>query len=258
MHTSEHYHILWSLFSPQRPDLIWNQCWSQIPSFLMGVFCHKLDIGSVVVVMSGSEGRSSVLFVPQAMRLQQANLWYLSSFDRSRSVETSQSSSPSSQHSSLAAEAAAQPGRSSPRYLTASVHVPNGFCFSAHFSVYALHNVYWQNGVLTGFKLQKGLNEAVRLRRRRIPSNLAASFISAYANEILSLSEHELHQRERLLNSMKELLSLWCQICSSLVQTAFVTVLGKNAAFLISANVQRCKRLPGFYSCRLTIRENIF
>ncbi len=91
-------------------------------------FIHKLDVYSVVVLW-GSDERSSVLFVPQAMRLQQANLWYLSSFDRCRSVETSRSSSLSSQHSSLAAELAAQRGLSSLRCRTI-------FCFTALFSTY--------------------------------------------------------------------------------------------------------------------------
>lgn len=53
---------------------------------------------------------NKVLFVPQAMRLQQADLWYRSSFDRSRSVETSQSSSLSSQHSLLESSPQPSPG----------------------------------------------------------------------------------------------------------------------------------------------------
>lgn len=51
------------------------------------------------------------------MRRRPVDLWYQSSFGRSRSVETSRNSSLSSQHSWLAVEPGAQRGRSSLRYL---------------------------------------------------------------------------------------------------------------------------------------------
>lgn len=100
-----------------------KRCLSDVPNFasvnssVIWVFVTRL----MFILFLRCEGLvNKVLFVPQAMRLQQADLWYRSSFDRSRSVETSQSSSLSSQHSLLAVEPAAQHGLSSLRYLFAS------------------------------------------------------------------------------------------------------------------------------------------
>lgn len=78
--------------------------------------CRTLD--SSAFVMWGSDDQ--VLFISQAMRLQQANLWYPSSSGRSRPAETSRSSFLSSQHCSLAVELAVQRGHSCPRYLALS------------------------------------------------------------------------------------------------------------------------------------------
>lgn len=78
-------------------------------------------VTSLILLLICEDLMREVFSDPQAMSLQQADLWYPSSSDRSRSVETSRSSSPSSQHSSLAVEPAAQHGLSSLRYLTASV-----------------------------------------------------------------------------------------------------------------------------------------
>lgn len=72
-----------------------------------------------------------VPFASQAMRRRQADLWYPSSFGRSRSVETSRNSSLSSQHSWLAVELQAQHGRSSLRYRTLLASIPNALPFFA-------------------------------------------------------------------------------------------------------------------------------
>ena len=92
------------------------------------------------------------VFVPQAMMLHQADLWYRSSFDRSRLVETSPSSSLSSQHSSLAVEPAARHRPSSLRYPLMSVCLPYGYYFIATF--FKLHIVT----ISQYHKLKHGVN----------------------------------------------------------------------------------------------------
>lgn len=70
------------------------------------------------------------------MRRRRVDLWYQSSFGRSRSVETSRNSSLSSQRSWLAAELGAQHGRSSLRYLTAFCLRPTWIWLYLRFSFY--------------------------------------------------------------------------------------------------------------------------
>lgn len=119
------------------------------------------------------------------MRRRQVDLWYQSSFGRSRSVETSRNSSLSSQHSWLAVELGAQHGPSSLRYLTVSAYIPDGFgfiCTSPFTNVWTqkqmslvLHNdrvqMFWLNGA------------GAVLERRPHPF---ACFLPVSTNQILS------------------------------------------------------------------------
>lgn len=82
---------------------------------------YKMKILTLILVLLYCDVWSYVAFVPQAMRPQQADLWYRSSSDHSKSAETSPSSSLSSQHSSLAVEPAVQRGLYSLRYIIVSI-----------------------------------------------------------------------------------------------------------------------------------------
>ena len=125
------YHLsflcfIWLFFSKKDLDN------SLVNGFFCNIICCNKFYTSSLILWCDHLMRQ-VLFVPQAMRLRQADLWYRSSFDHSRSVATSPNSSLSSQHSSLAVEPAAQHGPSSLRCLKMSVYNPYGSCFIATF-----------------------------------------------------------------------------------------------------------------------------
>lgn len=108
----------------------WEQ--TQLMLSYLSVFCSSVIwVTGLILVLLCCDVKIwwENFFVPQAMKLQLADLWYLSSFVHSRSVETSRSSFLLSQHSSLAVESAAQQGLSSLRYLIVS------FCFTCVFAL---------------------------------------------------------------------------------------------------------------------------
>lgn len=156
--------------------------------------CRTLDSSAFVMWRSDDQ----VLFISQAMRLQQANLWYPSSSGRSRPAETSRSSSLSSQHCSLAVELAVQRGLSCPRYLTPSAleraKLFCFFCFIARFSISRMHR---QRASLMSFPLHKaGLNpDIINDNAERREDCFSALVCLVYANEILLAPSRNRHSR---------------------------------------------------------------